>query len=100
MVKTRTILQTMLKKDAGPEAFQQYMKIAFPWIETAKKRDQQDAVKFLQEEIKRGPLVITPQNNDRRGRYQSRLKKPANPTPTTPQARSLANRLPSNLPKP
>jgi len=69
--KTRALLQGMLKQDAGPEAWADFFKLAFPWVQVAKKRDEAEVIKRLQEEIKRGPLQITAQHDNK---FRSRLK--------------------------
>jgi hypothetical protein len=56
----RALAQIMLNKEKGPEVFEEYMKIAFPWIETNKRRDRGEQIKTLMEEVTRGPLNIRP----------------------------------------
>lgn len=78
----RALAQILVDKDKGVEAFESYMKSAFPWIETTKKRDRQEQIKRLQEEIKRGPMQIQPLWQKP---VKSRLKTKADaPTSTQP----------------
>lgn len=68
--KTRALLQAVVKQDAGPEAFQDFFRAAFPWVRIAKKREEAEIIQRLQEEIKKGPLAVFAQ----RDTYRSRLK--------------------------
>lgn len=70
MHKTRSLLQAIVKQDAGPEAFKEFFSVAFPWVKVAKKREEGEIIKRLQDEIKRGPLAVFAQ----RDTYRSRLK--------------------------
>lgn len=54
----RALAQILLDKEKGPQVFEEYMKTAFPWIETMKGREKNDFIKYLNEEIKRGPLGV------------------------------------------
>lgn len=51
--------QVQLDKDKGLERFNEYRKVMFPWVETAKKRDDDFHKKLLAEVVKRGPLTVT-----------------------------------------
>ena len=89
--KTRALLQGLLKAEEGPNAWKDFFRLAFPWVETAKKRDEKDIIKRLQEEVARGPLSITPQQEQR---YRSRLKTTPIPAPLNDVAKRLASKLP------
>lgn len=52
--------QIMVDKEKGVGAFEDYMKAAFPWIESIKGRDRQEQIKQLMEEVKKGALSIKP----------------------------------------
>ena len=56
--RIRALAQIMLNKEKGPEVFEEYMRSAFPWIETVKKRTNEEQIKLLNEEVKRGVIVI------------------------------------------
>jgi hypothetical protein len=60
MSKLRALAQAMVNKEKGPEAFDEFRKVAFPWVETQQKRDRAQHIKLLQDEIKRGVLGVTP----------------------------------------
>lgn len=69
--KFRAQAQIFMDKDKGVEAFEEYMKIAFPYLESAKKRDKADHIKALEKWVKGGPLKITPMLAPK---MQSRMK--------------------------
>jgi hypothetical protein len=58
--RLRALAQSIVAKDKGVEAFDDYQKVAFPWFETQKKREKLDHLKLLFEEVKRGGLAVTP----------------------------------------
>lgn len=95
--KTRALLQGMLKQEAGPEAWTDFFKLAFPWVHVAKKRDEADIIKRLQEEVKRGPLQITAQHEKS---FRSRLKtKVVERRANTDLARRLSSKLTPTVPR-
>lgn len=57
---TRLLTQAQVNPEAGPKAFEEYVKTRYPYLETAKKREHDDAKMRLFEEVNKGPLVITP----------------------------------------
>jgi len=69
--KFRAQAQIHMDKEKGVEAFEEYMKIAFPYLESVKKRERSDHIKALESWTKQGPLKITPMLAPR---MQSRLK--------------------------
>ncbi len=56
----RALAQIVVDKEKGIAAFEEYMKIAFPYLEATKKKEKTDHIKLLQEEIKRGPISVRP----------------------------------------
>jgi hypothetical protein len=58
--RLRVLAQAMINKDKGPEAFDEFRKMAFPWVETQRGRDREQHIKILQAEVKRGVLGIQP----------------------------------------
>jgi len=56
----RALAQGIVNKEKAVEAFEQYQRAAFPWIETQKRRDAEAHIKLLVEEVKRGTLGIRP----------------------------------------
>lgn len=58
--RLRALATAIVNKEKAPEIFEEYRKEAFPWVETQKKRETDDTVRRLQEEVKRGVLGIKP----------------------------------------
>lgn len=63
--QTFALIQTMVKPDKASEAFEDYRKARFPWVESSKKKSRAADIKQLMDEVKRGPLVVTPQISPR-----------------------------------
>lgn len=65
----RALAQITLEKEKGVEAFEEYMKIAFPYLEATKKHERRSHIEKLQSEIHRGPIAVralaTPQLKSR-----------------------------------
>lgn len=70
--KVRALAQAMIDKEEGVKAFDEYMKLAFPWHEDHKVKRDVDMKKIMAEEIKRGALLVT---SDKPRVVQSKLKK-------------------------
>lgn len=93
--RLRAVVQSVVDKDKGVEAFEDYMKVAFPWIETAKGRERMDYMNKLMHEIKRGPLGVTPMAMPRASsRLKGRIEKN-----NAPPDRAAMNRLHEKLAK-
>jgi hypothetical protein len=58
--RLRALALAIISKDKGKEVFDDYMKVAFPWLETQKMRDRGDHVRILLDEVKKGGLSIRP----------------------------------------
>lgn len=56
----RAIAQLIYDKEKGAEAFEDYMKIAFPYLTGKRKAQAQDAKRALEDEVKKGMLKVTP----------------------------------------
>lgn len=56
--RLRALAQAMINKEKGPEAFDEFKKVAFPWVQTQQKRDQQATIKVLMDEVQKGALAI------------------------------------------
>jgi len=70
------LAQIQLDKDKGLERFNEYRKTMFPWVETAKKRDDEAHRKILDEAVKRGPLVVRPLHQQKiKSRLVQRVEK-------------------------
>lgn len=72
--RLRALAQAIVEKDKGKEVFDDYMKVAFPWLETTKTREKSDHIKVLLEEVKKGGLGIKPLWEDKgRSRMKHRV---------------------------
>jgi hypothetical protein len=71
--RLRALAQSIVAKEKGKEVFDEYMKVAFPWHETQKKRDVSEHIRILKSEVEKGNLSIKPmwQGKDK---LRSRLK--------------------------
>jgi hypothetical protein len=71
--QTFALLQTLIDKDKGIQAYEEYKKVRFPWIETSREADKMKQLARLEQEIRKGALSITPMR-DERTQVRSRLK--------------------------
>ena len=94
--RLRALAQAIIEKDRGKEVFDDYMKVAFPWLETQKGRDRNDHIQVLMEEVKKGGLSIKPlwQESAVRSRMRTRVVERA-----SPKSRDDMNKLYSKLGK-
>jgi hypothetical protein len=60
---TRLLTQAQINPQAAPKEFEEYVKVRYPYLETAKKREHDESIKMLLDEVKRGPIVIRPMGN-------------------------------------
>ncbi len=91
--RLRVLAQSIVNKDKGPEAYDEFRKMAFPWVETQRNRDRAEHIKLLKEEIKRGVLGITPlwENNRKiRSRLKTKIVDASQATTTDGRERSTA----------
>jgi hypothetical protein len=72
--RLRALAQSIIAKEKGKEVFDEYMKVAFPWLETQKKRDHAEHIRILNDEVKKGGLAIKPLWKGQENRMRSRLK--------------------------
>lgn len=74
----RALAQITIDKEKGVEAFEEYMKIAFPYLEATKKKERKDHIEILKREVAKGPLSIraltTPKLRSRISEAKSRSK--------------------------
>lgn len=54
----RALAQIIVDQKKGVDAFEEYMKIAFPYLEIAKSRDKEKHIEMLKKEVGRGPLAV------------------------------------------
>ena len=79
--KFRALAQILVDKEKGPEAFDEYRQIHFPWLEKQKNRNKAEHLRLLMQEIKRGGLVIKPlgEKKPMRSRLKTMLRPAAAP---------------------
>ena len=70
--RLRAVVQVLVDKEKGVDAFEDYMKIAFPYLEGRKKQQKEEAMKGLMDWINTGPLKVTPMQDAQR--VKSRLR--------------------------
>lgn len=106
--RLRVLTQSFINKEKGPEVFDEFRKMAFPWVETQRGRDRQEHIKLLQEEVKRGVLGIQPlwENNKQvRSRLRTRVIETTKDVPTnirtksTPAERRIYQKMGSVIPQ-
>lgn len=56
----RALSQLIIDKDKGIDAFEEYMKVAFPYLAAGKKHEREWFTNRVKEEIARGPMGIRP----------------------------------------
>jgi hypothetical protein len=84
----RALSQLIIDKDKGIEAFEEYMKIAFPYLEATKRKEKTDHIKLLQNEIGRGALTVRPVQSPT---YKSRVASAR--ARTAPQSQAEERRI-------
>jgi hypothetical protein len=96
--RLRALAQAVISKDKGKEAFDEYMKVAFPWLATTKRREKDDHLKVLFAEVKKGGLSIKPLWEEKmRSRLKHRVVERDAPPP--PKTRDEMNQLYAKLGK-
>lgn len=89
------LAQIQISKEKGVEAFNDYRKVMFPWVDTAQKREEDTHKKLLEQLVKAGPLSITPMKSAS-GKIRSRLvqrKEASEKKPNTEEQRKKQNEL-------
>ncbi len=66
------LAQIQISKDKGVEAFNEYRKAMFPWVDTAQKREEDTHKQLLEKIVKAGPPSISPMKMGG-GKMRSRL---------------------------
>ncbi len=97
--KLRALAQIFMDKEKGVEAFDDYMKKAFPYLDSIKNKEKSDHIKALERWVKSGPMKVTPLTTPK---MQSRLKTKAAAGPKKKfdekKADALYSKLGSTLP--
>lgn len=94
----RALAQIYLDKDKGVEAFEEYMKVAFPYLEATKKKDREVALKELNQWIGKGAFKVTPIAMPKmRSKLKARLVERSRPQ-TKEEADKLYKKLGPSIP--
>lgn len=56
----RALSQIIVDKEKGVAAFEEYMKIAFPYLEASKKKERASSVEHLKQWVNSGPIHVKP----------------------------------------
>lgn len=91
----RALAQIIIDQKKGVDAFEEYMKIAFPYLEVTKKRDRDQYINILSKEVKKGPLRVRAMQQPK---AKSRLKQKII-NRTKESTNKLYSKLGSRLPK-
>jgi hypothetical protein len=97
--RLRALAQTIIAREKGKEVFEDYMKVAFPWLETQKKRDQNEHMKLLLSEVKKGGMGIRPLWQETKMRSRMKTKVVERSEAPKPRSREETNKLYSKLGK-
>lgn len=65
-VKMRALVQAVIKQDAGPKAWDAFIAEGFPWVGAAQKEEDNRQAMILKNEVARGALRITAQQDTRK----------------------------------
>ena len=91
--KFRALAQLEIDPKAGVEAFEEYMKIAFPYLEAIKGKDRDEILKVLKAEVARGAIQVTPHLPPKMtSRLKTRLTRRTRPQ-TKKEAASLYEKM-------
>lgn len=95
----RALSQIVIDKEKGVEAFEEYMKIAFPYLEATNRRDRDKYIAMLNQEVRKGALrvhaVQEPKGKSRMKQKAVEAKKKRD----AKQMNSLYSKLGSVIPK-
>ena len=69
---TRLLTQVQVNPEAGAKAYEEYVKVRYPYLETTKQREHEETIKRLNEAVKAGPLVVRQMGDNK---MKSHMKK-------------------------
>jgi hypothetical protein len=87
----RALAQITIDKDKGVEAFEEYMKIAFPYLEASKRQERKGHIEKLQKEVSLGPMAVRALPGP--PRMRSRVSEAKAASRTTPRSAAEEQRL-------
>jgi hypothetical protein len=86
---TKVLAQAQVNPEAGAKAFEEYVKLRYPYLETVKKREKDDAVSKLLAEVNKGPIRIKPMGDTSvKSRLYKKIEKP-----TVEDGKAITSRL-------
>lgn len=95
----RALAQIQIDSESGVKAFEEYMAMAFPYLEATKRRDKVDHMKLLAKEVSRGPLTVTAVASPKPGRSKLKTRMANRTQPQTrDEHESLYRKLGSTIP--
>lgn len=95
----RALAQIFVDKDKAVEVFEEYMKIAFPYLEATKRRGKEEAFKALESWVKQGPLGVTPIPMPKiRSKLKERIVSRDNRTRSRKEVNELYKKMGSGMP--
>lgn len=97
--RLRALAQALIEKDKGKEVFDDYMKVAFPWLDARKALEKSDHIRLLMEEVKKGALGIRPLWQEQKMRSRLRTRVVERTETEAPVTRERRNSLYSKLGK-
>lgn len=59
-MRTRALIQSFINKDAADEALKGYRDTLMPYLARIQKTDRSQHIKYLMDEVARGPMSIAP----------------------------------------
>lgn len=94
----RALAQILVNADKGQEVFDEYMKVAFPYMEATKEKGKKEAHKVLESWVKQGALGVTPmQQPTMRSKLKTRMASRSSPQ-TQQELDSFYNKLDHTMP--
>jgi len=94
----RAMAQITINQEKGVEAFEEYMKLAFPYLDGAKKRDRNKYVDYLKEEIGKGPIRVRAASPPKKGKSRIKEKMVAHDAKARKDLDALYGKLGDTLP--
>jgi hypothetical protein len=94
----RAMAQITLDNEKGVEAFEEYMKLAFPYLDGVKKRDRNKFVEQLKQETSRGPIRVRAASPPKKGKSRLKEKMVAHDAKARKDLDALYGKLGDTLP--
>jgi len=73
---TRVLTQIQIDADAGVKAYDEYVKLRYPYLESAQKRDKEKVIDQLYKEVRQGAMSVAPSKMEQvKSRMKSKVKR-------------------------